>query len=104
MRYSVSVAVEVIDHADRVVAESARDLSKLAELLPRGAQLREAHLPDKTGLAELRVDLDAAGPADALHKLNMAVELVITYVGGLEALGPLHHASVVQTEAYAPAP
>jgi hypothetical protein len=104
MRYSVAVAVEVIDSPERAVGDSARDLGKLAELLPKGARLREAHLPDKTGMAELRVDLDAAGPADAVHMLNRAMELVVFYVGGLESLGPLHEASVVQLGEWDAAP
>jgi hypothetical protein len=96
-RYAVVVAVEVIKRPARRVAESAHNLANLATLLPPGAQLRELQLPESTGLAELRVDMDANGPADALHKLNQAVELVAAAAAGdLDSLGPLRHASVVE--------
>jgi hypothetical protein len=96
MRYSVDIAIEITERPAREVSESARNLSKLADLLPEGANLRELHLPETTGVVEVRVDMDAAGPADALHTLSLAAELVAAYAGGIESLGPLHHATVTQ--------
>jgi hypothetical protein len=96
-RYAVTVAVDVIQRPARAVAESADTLAELAKLLPKDAQLRELQLPDTTGLAELHVDLDANSAADALSKLNLAVELVAAVaVGDLNSLGPLRRACVIQ--------
>jgi hypothetical protein len=96
-RYTVAVSVDVVERPARPVAESARNLATLATLLPPNAQLRELHLPQTTGLAEVRVDLDANRPADALHMLNLALELVAAAAAGdLDSLGLLHHASVVE--------
>jgi hypothetical protein len=96
MRYSVDIAIEITERPAREVSESARNLSKLADLLPEGANLRELLLPETTGVVQVRIDMDAAGPADALHTLNLAAELVAVYAGGVESLGPLHHATVSQ--------
>lgn len=96
-RYAVAVSIDVVERPARPVGESARNLAYLAKLLPPNAQLRELHLPETTGLAEVRVDMDANGPADALHMLNVAVELVAAAAAGdLDSLGALRHASVVQ--------
>jgi hypothetical protein len=94
MRYSVAIAVEILERPPREVAESARNLGRLAEMLPAGTHLRELVLPETVGVVEIVVDLDASGPAEALHRLNLAAELVAVYAGGAESLGDLHHATV----------
>jgi hypothetical protein len=94
MRYSVAIAVEIVERPPREVAESARNLGHLAEMLPVGTHLRELRLPETVGVVEIVVDLDASGPAEALHRLNLAAELVAVYAGGVESLGDLHHATV----------
>ena len=86
----------ITERPAREVSESARNLSKLADLLPEGANLREVHLPETTGVVQVRVDMDAGGPAAALQTLNLAAELVANYAGGIESLGPLHHGTVTQ--------
>jgi hypothetical protein len=96
-RYAVELAVDVIERSARPIAESARNLTNLATHLPPNAQLRELQLPETTGLAEVRVDLDANGAGEALHMLNLALELVAAAAAGdLDSLGPLRHASVVE--------
>ena len=90
------MAIEIVHRPVTNIAVTAHNLDQLAKMLPADARLPRYILPESTGLAEMAIDLDAVGPADALQKMALAVELLIAAVGGLDAIGPLHHATVVQ--------
>jgi hypothetical protein len=93
-RYAVDVEIDVTNRPVRTVTDSAQNLETLANSLPKDAQLRALLLPNGAGVISIGVDLDATGPADALHKLTLAVELLSADLNGLDTMAVLKNASV----------